>query len=659
MSDFRARIVAELDTSKIPSSIKKIEKQNITLRNFSLDTKGLPSQIQASLDKHKFTIKLDGIKTSNIDIATGGVKKSVNDIQLAYNDLMKMQKRISSIRLNLAGLDSSKNSSQITALRNQLSSVDTEYKHLLATFQKDLSPIQLDNLEREFQLTSEKIAVVSAKAKDAAKNIATPVSSLQAMTLDNKMSTWLEKNSKASKDFGNSIDLLRNKLSTLNASGKLTTDEFKSIQNEFKLIQQQAIATGGVKKSVNDIQLAYNDLMKMQKRISSIRLNLAGLDSSKNSSQITALRNQLSSVDTEYKHLLATFQKDLSPIQLDNLEREFQLTSEKIAVVSAKAKDAAKNIATPVSSLQAMTLDNKMSTWLEKNSKASKDFGNSIDLLRNKLSTLNASGKLTTDEFKSIQNEFKLIQQQAIATGKIGRSFSSTFAGAFRSILQYVNVSTIIYQSISGLKQMFQNVVDIDTAMTELKKVTNETAESYSKFLSNAGTSAKEIGTTVTGIIESTADFARLGYSFTDSQELAKTANIYAVVGDEIENVDVATKSIISTLAAYKDEISDSMQIADKFNEVGNNFAISSGGIGDALQRSASSLAAANNSLDQSIALITAANTVVQDPDAVGKQMLPTIKITISVKSQRWSRPRKDFVDIVTRQLGRACFYYI
>ena len=42
MSDFRAKIVAELDTSKIPSSIKSIEKQKITLRNFTLDTKGLP-----------------------------------------------------------------------------------------------------------------------------------------------------------------------------------------------------------------------------------------------------------------------------------------------------------------------------------------------------------------------------------------------------------------------------------------------------------------------------------------------------------------------------------------------------------------------------------------------------------------------------------------
>lgn len=49
-----------------------------------------------------------------------------------------------------------------------------------------------------------------------------------------------------------------------------------------------------------------------------------------------------------------------------------------------------------------------------------------------------------------------------------------------------------------------------------------------------------------------------------------------------------------------------------------NNFAISSGGIGSAFQKSASSLAAANNDIDQSIALITAANTVVQNPDTVG-----------------------------------------
>ena len=49
-----------------------------------------------------------------------------------------------------------------------------------------------------------------------------------------------------------------------------------------------------------------------------------------------------------------------------------------------------------------------------------------------------------------------------------------------------------------------------------------------------------------------------------------------------------------------------------------NNFAISSGGIGTALEKSAASLSAANNSLDESIGLITAANTIVQNPEVVG-----------------------------------------
>ena len=89
--------------------------------------------------------------------------------------------------------------------------------------------------------------------------------------------------------------------------------------------------------------------------------------------------------------------------------------------------------------------------------------------------------------------------------------------------------------------------------------------------------------------------------------------------------VEGATESLISTMAAFEGEMNGmsntdfAMSIIDKFNEIGNNFAISSGGIGEALERSASSLMAANNTIDESIALITAANTVVQDPEAVGK----------------------------------------
>lgn len=49
-----------------------------------------------------------------------------------------------------------------------------------------------------------------------------------------------------------------------------------------------------------------------------------------------------------------------------------------------------------------------------------------------------------------------------------------------------------------------------------------------------------------------------------------------------------------------------------------NNFAISSSGIGEALQRSASALAAAGNTIEESIGLVTGMNAVVQNPESVG-----------------------------------------
>lgn len=59
------------------------------------------------------------------------------------------------------------------------------------------------------------------------------------------------------------------------------------------------------------------------------------------------------------------------------------------------------------------------------------------------------------------------------------------------------------------------------------------------------------------------------------------------------------------------------MAFANESNSL-NNFAITSAGIGEAMQRSASALYAGGNTIDESIALITAANSVIQDPMQVG-----------------------------------------
>lgn len=203
------------------------------------------------------------------------------------------------------------------------------------------------------------------------------------------------------------------------------------------------------------------------------------------------------------------------------------------------------------------------------------------------------------------------------ATTAVGK-FVDELKGKTRGILTYLLSMTGFQEVWQQVRNGIQYVRDIDLALTELKKVTNETDETYNAFLQTTSKTAGIIGTTVSEFTNATADFARLGYDLTEASNLAEAASIYKNVGDGITDISQASESIISTMKAFGIEANDAMSIVDRFNEVGNNFAISSTGIGEAMQRSASALYEAGNTIDESIALITAANSVIQNPEQVG-----------------------------------------
>lgn len=235
------------------------------------------------------------------------------------------------------------------------------------------------------------------------------------------------------------------------------------------------------------------------------------------------------------------------------------------------------------------------------------------------------SGKITQQngqEYASkASKEFaelkKAVQDAGLETDTLAMKFKKLFETNIKS--QFASqVINIVEQ---GLRQIYQNVVNIDSAMTELKKVTNETDNTYDAFLDDAGTRAKNLGASISDIVTASADFARLGYNLKDSKELADAAVLYQHVGDGISSVNDASESIISTMKAFGVEAKDVTSIVDKFNDVGNNYAISSAGVGSALQRSASALHTAGNTLDQSIGMIVAANDVAQDPESVGNAL--------------------------------------
>ena len=88
--------------------------------------------------------------------------------------------------------------------------------------------------------------------------------------------------------------------------------------------------------------------------------------------------------------------------------------------------------------------------------------------------------------------------------------FKGSLGGVGKQLLQYGLRMVEIYDIIRYLRQGFNEVLQIDTAMTELKKVTDETAVAYDNFAKSAYASSKKIGSTMKEFIQATADFARL-----------------------------------------------------------------------------------------------------------------------------------------------------
>lgn len=209
----------------------------------------------------------------------------------------------------------------------------------------------------------------------------------------------------------------------------------------------------------------------------------------------------------------------------------------------------------------------------------------------------------------------KYIQEAGLETDTLSVKLKKLFEVNIKS--QLANQAINAFQQ--GLRQVYQNVVDIDTAMTELKKVTDETSARYSQFMENAGTRAKDLGTSITNVINSTADFARLGYNIDEAEKVSDAALMLKNVGDGISSIDDASSMVISSMQAFGVETNDVMRIVNEYNTAGNKFAISADGVGQAINRSGAALKSANNTLEESIALATAMNRVVQNPETVGR----------------------------------------
>lgn len=239
--------------------------------------------------------------------------------------------------------------------------------------------------------------------------------------------------------------------------------------------------------------------------------------------------------------------------------------------------------------------------------------------LTNMTATLNAAG---TEIYATAGKTEK-------ATTAFGRFFDELHNKA-KGIATYLISMTGFQEIWQQIRQGIQYVREIDSALTELKKVTDETDSTYDSFLQNMSKTASVVGSTVSELTTMAAEWARLGYNIEEAGKLAESTAILLNVS-EFDNATEASEALISTMQAFSYTADESQHVVDILNEVGNNYAVSSDELATALQDSASALMEGGNSLEQSVALIAAANKVVQDPNSVGSA-LRTISLRLRGK---------------------------
>lgn len=415
------------------------------------------------------------------------------------------------------------------------------------------------------------------------------------------------------------IETLRSELSEVKDKQGLTDylNKLTELEADFKAIETQAKA---VKRAISDLDKVSGSTQ--------FKNNASNPDVVSQMSNISALRD-------EYTQLLNSLGQAKSP--------------EAIQVISNKLAELKPRFDAVISS------SNALSNTL-KNDDAAAKFGAKLDALRNRMEAFaNAnqkaiestrkmrSGNTFAEEWQNMLAQLnnpnidanglqRLTEQFRNFTGEArtaGTVTSHLFDNMGNQIKMLASRWLSLYAIVGKIRTMIDYVTQLDAAMTKLKRVTDETAKGYEEFLETAKRSAKETNTTLVDTVEQASKWAKAGFSAAESAELAKTSLIYSIVGD-IDN-DTAVSDLVTALKGFRLEAEDAMSVVDKLDALNNKYATDAKSLGEGLRVSASAMAAANNDLDQTLALLTGATEITQNAQETG-QAIKTITMRLRGK---------------------------
>lgn len=400
-------------------------------------------------------------------------------------------------------------------------------------------------------------------------------------------------------EFKSKVELLERSLNEINIGDVKGLNSFKeqisSLTTESKQLSQ-----------VNKIQLSMDNghgASEYQNRINAVTASLEkyGVET-KEAQNITA------SLQSTFDSMKGLSGQDLVT-QADKLEQEFK--SVKISVEQAKL--SYDKLMQPVSKEKISSTLLKVQKLLNNNTKVTEAVKNEWQGYVNRLSS---GSDIAVKEINDINTRLKETESNMRGLGKLGLSWTDKLKQAWEKFGGWGFATGTMMTLVNQLRRIPKEVYEIDTAMTNLYKVTDETSSKYNQFLDSSSKSAQELGRSISSLVEQTANWAKLGFSLDEAEQLAKISSIYVNVG-EVDN-DTAVSDMVTAMKAFNIEASDSITIVDKLNKLGNEYATSAAALGDGLSRSASAMATSGTDINKTLAMLTGGTEITQNASEFG-----------------------------------------
>lgn len=587
--------------------IKKVENPKLTLK---LDESNIDAAIQKATKKVQgSTSKSSGAIKVNVDVDESEKKLKefyslVENVNTLNNKALSLPE--GSVReLEECNRQIDKMGTRMTELMNELSGnieigefskLDTimnELNNRSALFTARLADIQAKSGQKEFYSLVKEIGELNNK-----------LSTADPSKQGSQIEVWQRRLAEAETELTNLMNTLREYVSIGEGS------ELDKLQQKLQFQSDSSFA-----KQLDNSRIAIQNFIK---EYAALNIKLNSVDSiNPDNQELVNLRNSLPEIERRVQNLSLGLRQaietgDLSGLylQFNTLRTAIDATNVSFANLSSESKLAGKEID------NRLHLDNLIRelqkykdslTSAFNGSEYEQEYERILTMLKDS-STYFKAGEQAVENFKNA------CYKAGLETETLGQKLSRLFKEHFQTAIAMAGVAMVK----QGLREVYNNVLELDTAVTELKKVSKMTGDEMNEYLDRTATNARELGANISDLVNSTADWKRLGYTDKDSEELARVSALMANVGDQIDNAMTASSYMISAMQGFGLVADDAERLLDCMNQIANTEPVSMNDLGIIMQKSSAAMSAAGNTYQETLSLAAAVNGVLQDSEASG-----------------------------------------